>query len=111
MAPPLSALDRFWKKVKKTDYCWNWDSKDNGQGYSRLWDIDKKKYVRAHRFSYELHKGQIPEEKVLDHLCRNRSCVNPDHLEAVSSDTNAARGIWATKMNCKNGHLFKDKNL
>lgn len=70
---------------------------------------------KAHRVIYENHKGPIPDGLVLDHLCRNHKCVNPDHLEAVTQKINTIRGIGPSAMNskkthCKNGHPFSDEN-
>lgn len=82
--------------------CWNWtDNARSGYGFLL---VDRRK-VMAHRFSYELHIGAIPEGMQLDHLCRNKLCVNPEHLEPVTqhenilrSDNLAAR--WARRTEC-----------
>lgn len=70
----------------------------------------------AHRVSYEKSKGPIPKGFVIDHLCRNGLCVNPDHLEAVTNKENILRGFGAPAINarkteCKNGHPLKQPNL
>lgn len=73
--------------------CWEWTATVNVNGYgSTQLGGRKGKRVYAHRLSYEAYKGSIPEGLDLDHLCRNRKCVNPDHLEAVSRKINAHRG-------------------
>jgi hypothetical protein len=69
----------------------------------------------AHRVSYERYVGPIPEGAHLDHLCRNRACVNPEHLEPVSVQTNILRGVSpsavnAAKTECLRGHPFDDEN-
>lgn len=69
----------------------------------------------AHRVAYELDRGPIPSGLVLGHLCRNRACVNPDHLEPVDNRTNLLRGIGFAALKsrqsaCVNGHLFDDRN-
>lgn len=107
-------LKRFWVKVEQTDNCWNWVSSKNLKGYGQFWYNDKPVY--AHRFSYELFKGDIPKGMTLDHLCRNHSCVNPEHLEAVTSKENILRGvgtaaIHARKTHCPRGHELKEPNL
>ena len=71
--------ERFWEKVEKTDYCWNWLGVKNDAGYGQIHISGQLVY--AHRYSYELLRGPIPEGLEPDHLCRNHSCVRPDHLE------------------------------
>ncbi len=73
-----SDLKRFWDKVEKTDSCWIWKAHKLKKGYGHFHFIDKD--VLAHRFSYELHKGKIPEGLFVCHSCDSPSCVNPDHL-------------------------------
>ena len=106
-------LARVWSKVRMTGWCWEWiGAKTDGYGtiginYSR---------VRAHRFMYILANGPINSNLTIDHLCRNRGCVNPDHLESVSLGVNILRGnghcaINARKTHCKRGHVFSGRNL
>lgn len=66
---------------------------------------------RAHRFSYQLYKGNIPKNLVIDHLCKNPSCVNPDHLEAVTNRENILRGISPAAINSKKTHCPKGHKL
>jgi hypothetical protein len=68
-------------------------------GYGSFWDGSRA--VRAHRYAYEIVHGPIPDGLTLDHLCRNRPCVNPAHLEAVSVQENIARG---RRDYCRKGH-------
>lgn len=103
---------RFRRMVSKDADCWLWLGTKN-QGYGQFWDGTKT--VRAHRWSYEFHIGPIPEGLPLDHLCRNPSCVNPDHLEPVSNHENTMRGIGpsaanAAKTVCDRGHEFTPEN-
>lgn len=104
--------ERFWPKVEKTDNCWTWKgAKSNGYG---LFGYNGK-VIPAHRFAYELLKRKIPEGFVLDHLCRNHSCVNPDHLEITTDKINILRGIGACaknaiKTHCKRGHEFTEES-
>ena len=92
----LSTEERFWAKVHKTDACWEWVAgiADNGYGIFRGSD---SKTTLAHRFSYLMHCGNPPEGFVVDHLCFNRKCVRPDHLEAVSRQANSERRKGANR--------------
>lgn len=103
---------RFWAKVKKTDECWLWTAAKIPAGYGRFGLAGKTVY--AHRVAYELLVGPIPEGLVIDHLCNVTSCVNPDHLRAVTSKENVARsGVYernATATHCKRGHEFTPEN-
>lgn len=81
---------RFWSKVEKTDTCWLWRGFTTKKGYGHF--ALGRGYKQAHRHSYELLVGKIPSHLQIDHLCRVRNCVNPDHLEPVTSRENALRG-------------------
>lgn len=76
--------------------CWEWCGEINRKGYGRLWVGGKRRF--AHRAYYEAKYGPIPEGLQIDHLCRNRSCVNPDHLEPVTALENRRRGNSITKL-------------
>lgn len=112
---PEQEMARFWGSVEKqpSDRCWVWQGALNSAGYGlMMW---QGRVTRAHRIAYELHKGPIPIGLELDHLCRNRRCVNPAHLEAVTSLTNWERGRSISRLNvakthCKNGHPFDETN-
>ena len=95
--------------------CWLWLGYVNYDGYAYFSVNGKKR--RAHRVSYILHKGNIPNELQIDHLCKVRSCVNPNHLEAVTAKVNTMRGdagrhgkqnAYAT--HCRNGHPYSEDN-
>ena len=109
---PLSA--RFWLSVLLTPGCWKWTGVKTGTGYGRI--LDGEKGLCAHRVSYELMYGPIPPGMIIDHLCRNRACVRPDHLEIVTHKENILRGIGPTAVNaqkthCPKGHPLSGANL
>src|SRR5574337_48498 len=85
--PPIP---RFWSHVEKTDYCWNWTAFKDKDGYGKFKPTHTT-LVRAHRFSYELLVGPIPKGLQLDHICKNKACVNPAHMQAVTCNENIKR--------------------
>lgn len=101
----------FFGMVDITDKCWNWLGSKYQNGYGKL----GKAGIMTHRIAYELTRGGVPSDMCLDHLCKNRLCVNPDHLEIVTLVENVMRGesqhaINARKTHCKNGHEFTNEN-
>lgn len=109
----VSLGDRFWSKVDKTGECWIWTAYRNKGGYGTY--RDGRTMSLAHRVSYRAVRGDVPEGKELDHLCRNRSCVRPDHLEPVSRRENIARGeshvsAQMKTTTCGKGHPFDSEN-
>lgn len=91
----LNFRKRFLSKILKTPNCWIWKAYIGKNGYGEIGLGDRKLFL-AHRISYELHKGKIPNGLHIDHLCFNRACVNPNHLEAVSQKVNNQRS-WNHK--------------
>jgi hypothetical protein len=93
--------------------CWNWTAGKNSWGYGTFWLNGRNE--RAHRFSYEALIGTIPGGLHIDHLCRNRKCVNPAHMEPVTLQENTRRGEsgWkqAAKSHCPKGHPYAGSNL
>ncbi len=117
-APKRTLEERFWEKVEKTGGCWHWRGAVGGHTYGNFWDGEK--VSRAHTVSYELHSGgSVPEGMHIDHLCRVRLCVNPEHLEVVTPAVNRARGVRDSlsryqninQTECKRGHPLSGDNL
>lgn len=106
---------RFWSKVDATGDCWLWKGHVGGQGYG-YFNVARGIVMRAHRLAYELEHGAIPRGLVVDHLCRNRLCVNPAHLEPVTNRENVLRGsqpqmVAARTNTCKRGHSLADARV
>lgn len=106
-------LGRFLALTDKTPECWNWKGATL-RGYGRFRYFGH--YIQAHRAAWLLLVGPIPESLELDHLCRNRSCVNPSHLEPVTGRENKLRGDTvnarnAHKSECLRGHPLSGENL
>lgn len=107
-------MQRLWDKINKTSGCWVWTGAGlTSRGYGLFWKDGKVQ--SAHRVVYELLVGEIPEGLTLDHLCRNRACVNPQHLEPVTQKVNTLRGEslsakYAQRTHCKNGHEYTTEN-
>jgi len=106
----------FWQHVNKQepDECWPWLAYTNPKtGYGQL--TINNKIMTAHRVSWMIHhKKIIPTKMTIDHLCRNRKCVNPNHLELVTNKVNCLRGMSAPaknarKTHCIYGHPFSGK--
>ena len=119
---PISPTVRFWKKVsgdRNEHECWQWIGARTGSGYGNfvLSGIrGREQPIPAHRFSYILHRGPIPEGLHLDHLCRNRFCVNPAHLEPVTCGENLRRGMHPNMLaklanTCTKGHEITGDNV
>ncbi|KKN74764.1 hypothetical protein LCGC14_0388060 [marine sediment metagenome] len=108
-------MERFWAKVTYTeDGCWIWGKPSNGYGV--FWNGSRQQV--AHRFLFESVNGAVPFGFELDHLCRVKRCVNPNHLEVVTRSQNTARGIGPSiaranqlaKTHCPHGHPYDEVN-
>ncbi len=109
-----SAFERFLEKYIVSELgCWEWIGRLTDVGYGQL--TIGQQWIGAHRFAYEYFKGAIPAGLTIDHLCRNRKCVNPAHLELVTMKVNTLRGIGLAALNnakthCPHGHSYDDSN-
>lgn len=112
-------LERLFNRVEKDEItgCWEWTGAKGIDGYGRIGD--DKKVKLTHRVAYEIMRGPLHRGQVIDHLCRNRLCVNPDHMEATSQRINTIRGntadirkkLAAQQTHCINGHEFTKENI
>ena len=108
----------FWDKVNKIpNGCWEWTGAlNNIDGYGIFWNGTRNQ--TAHRFAYEGLVGSVPDGLEIDHLCRNKKCVNPAHLETVTRSGNTSRGMGPTlaanyqrsKTHCPQGHPYDEQN-
>jgi len=85
-------IGRFFSHIDMIDECWVWGGARKGKGYGSIHDKSKSG-VQAHRFAYKLFIGPIPKKLQIDHLCENKLCVNPDHLEPVTNKENQYRAF------------------
>ncbi len=114
-----SPIERFEAKVDRVSSatgCWLWTAQVDLHGYGQFWADPETGGVKAHRWSYEHFVGPIPDGLSLDHLCRNPPCVNPAHLEPVTTRENLIRGVGfpaqnVAKTHCVHGHALVASNV
>lgn len=107
--------ERLMAKLKDVNGCWEWQGYIHTSGYGRYYKSHGKTFL-VHREMYKYVKGEIPEDLVIDHLCRNRKCANPDHMEVVTRGENVLRGTapsaqHAKVTHCPQGHPYSGTNL
>lgn len=107
--PRVPHVARFIGRIEFSDECWEWAGYREPQGYGRFGADNKWHW--AHRYAYALWVGPLVEGLTIDHLCRNRACVRPEHLEQVTNTVNVLRGVGLTAANarrdaCAAGHEY-----
>lgn len=114
LRPDVAA--RFWAKVTEDGECWVWTGAKVGRGYGHFTQGGESKMILAHRWAYEAMVAEIPDGLELDHLCRNKACVRPDHLEPVTHAVNIERNPNAINntcglvTRCPQGHEYDERN-
>lgn len=123
---PKPARERFWDKVSKSDGCWEWMGYLNPKGYGVLAgdrkgrNAPKKMYYLAHRLSWEIANGAIPDGKCICHHCDNRKCVRPEHLFLGTRADNTLdmiakgrhrQGKHKLRTHCRRGHNMTPENV
>lgn len=105
---------KFFARLERVGDCWEWTGVLSDNGYSRFYMNGSMHY--GHRVSFEHFTGPIPDGLEIDHLCRNRKCVNPDHLDAVTRRVNLLRSpifrgnVQANATHCPSGHPYDEEN-
>lgn len=108
----VNTIDDIFAKIKIIEKCWEWTGTLNPGGYGSI--MYKSHSQGIHRHVYAILNGPIPERMEIDHLCRNRKCCNPNHLELVTKSKNLQRGKHSNqhknKTHCVNNHEFTPEN-
>lgn len=110
--PPIPIAERLMNKTIKTETCWFWSGQKTHNGYGQFVYREGKniKCTMAHRAIYQTFIGPINPGLTLDHLCENKSCVNPKHLEPVTIGENIRRAPRSISKTCMYGHLYKEQS-
>ena len=113
--PARPVIDRLMDNVEVDveTGCWLWAARIGRGGYAQIsmpTGGPRTATSLAHRVSFEAFNGEIPAGLVLDHLCRVRHCINPEHLEAVTSSLNTRRGLNGQVSHCPQGHNYDEEN-
>lgn len=112
--PNFESHEKLFKRISMSGDCWVWNGSRTNGGYGYL-TIHSNKYL-AHRVSFSIFNGDLDNSLVIDHTCKNRACINPDHLRQVTIKENTLFNSLALtagnslKESCKNGHPFTPKN-
>jgi hypothetical protein len=111
MPQQIPAPERFqtYYEINSATGCWEWTLCLNQGGYG-VFHTNNKQW-KAHRFAYQILIGPIPEGLTLDHLCKNKKCVNPEHLEPVTQYVNTVRGKGSSSLYCSKGHAMFGEHL
>ena len=117
-AMPIEKKLDIMKRVHPETGCWEWTGRLSEDGYGKV-PVASGRYGSVHRLSYQLKWGSVPDGLEIDHVCRNRRCFNPDHLEAVTRRENVRRGALPEMMrkkatdqtHCRLGHPLSGSNL
>jgi hypothetical protein len=109
----ITMQERIMQRTDRSGECWLWTAALDRHGYAEI-KVGKRHHL-AHRVAYELFVGAIPDDLVIDHKCRVRHCLNPEHLEPVTNRENILRGVGpaaknAAKTHCPQGHPYDEAN-
>jgi len=108
---PKPRSKKFWSHVTRTSECWQWSGETDKKGYGRIREqVDgKRKWIKAHRVSWELHYGPIPPETKILHKCDNPPCTRPDHLFLGTDKTNAIDAVNKGRIKLPGAKLTSDQ--
>lgn len=105
--PNTTVLRNMWVCIGAPDHCWPWKGAINPDGYAHNMVDGSGGKTYPHRMMFKWFKWDIPDGMTIDHLCKNRSCMNPDHMEAVTHEVNLSRNKRAY---CRRGHPQVEEN-